>query len=55
MNHCADIIPKADKLLVLRDFNARVGSDYKTWDRALGYFGKENANFNGELIFLIIR
>ena len=39
-------IPNADKILLLGDFNARVGCDHETWD-ALGKFGLGKMNSNG--------
>jgi len=36
------IVPKADKLLVLGDFNARVGADYQTWSGIIGKQGIGN-------------
>ena len=29
--------PHSDKLMVLGDFNARVSTDYSTWDRVIGH------------------
>ena len=43
-------VPATDKLVLLGDFNARVGSDYNTWSPALGKFGKGKQNSNGELL-----
>ena len=43
-------VPPGDKLILLGDFNARVGSDYNTWGPALGRFGKGQQNHNGELL-----
>ena len=43
-------IPKTDKLVLLGDFNARVGDDYSTWSPVLGKFGKGQQNSNGELL-----
>jgi len=43
-------IAKSDKLIVLGDFNARVGSDHSTWSPVLGPFGRGRSNANGELL-----
>ena len=42
--------PEADKVVLLVDFNARVGKDHRTYGPALGQFGKGNCNSNGELL-----
>ena len=43
-------IPAASKIILLGDFNARVGSDHETWAPALGKFGRGQQNSNGELL-----
>jgi hypothetical protein len=40
----------ADKLVILGDFNARVGGDHELYGPALGKFGKGSCNSNGELL-----
>ena len=49
LRDCVTAIPKADKILILGDFNARVGSDHYTWD-PLGRFGLGKVNDNGLLL-----
>ncbi|KAI8521282.1 hypothetical protein Bbelb_010360 [Branchiostoma belcheri] len=41
-------IPKQEKLLLLGDFNARVGADHDSWPNCLGKFGVGNINDNGQ-------
>ena len=41
--------PAADKLILLGDFNARVGKEHDAWPQALGKFTKGKMNSNGEL------
>jgi hypothetical protein len=43
-------VPAADKLVILGDFNARVGEDHELYGPALGKFGKGSCNSNGELL-----
>ena len=43
-------VSTADKLVILGDFNARVGSDHELYGPALGKFGKGSCNSNGELL-----
>lgn len=43
-------IPKQDKIILMGDFNARVGQDNITWSKALGKYGCGKVNSNGELL-----
>ena len=46
-------IPPTDKVIILGDFNARVGDDFTSWPIALGKFGRDKSNSNGEQLLSI--
>ena len=41
-------VPKNEQLVLLGDFNARVGADHDTWPSCLGQFGVGKMNENGQ-------
>ena len=43
-------IPSSDKIVLLGDFNARIGSEHHIWKQALGRHGVGKCNSNGELL-----
>ena len=41
-------IPKVEPLILLGDFNARVGSDHQSWPSCIGHHGTWRMNDNGQ-------
>ena len=41
-------VPKSDQLVMMGDFNARVGKDATTWGGVIGRYGEEVKNRNGQ-------
>ena len=48
LQECVDEVGKRDMLIVMGDFNARVGNDVNGWPGLVGRFGSEERNDNGE-------
>ena len=42
------LVPKNEHIILLGDFNARVGADYSAWPSCLGRFGIGKMNENGQ-------
>ena len=47
LNNTLSSIPRQDKIILLGDFNARVGSNHLVWEGIIGKHGVGNSNENG--------
>ncbi|XP_063366332.1 craniofacial development protein 2-like [Cydia amplana] len=50
LTRCLDCVPPMEQIVLLGDFNARVGRDFEAWPEVLGKHGVGNMNSNGQLL-----
>ena len=50
LNKTLRSVPAPDKIILMGDFNARIGQDHSTWPGVIGKFGCGKLNTNGELL-----
>ena len=50
LNETLGNISNSDKIILLGDFNARIGKDHNTWENVIGNFGTGKCNTNGQLL-----
>ena len=47
LQECVRQVPRNDMLMIMGDFNARVGNDIAMWQGIIGQFGPGGQNENG--------